>query len=397
MRSKRVNLIMTVLLFILCIPISASAAENIQLDGSFNDWSNQLSVTDGSNDGPDGTDFKTLSWGTNQNEQALYFMIERYSPKNASTPMVCRLFFDINNNGSYEDQVDKFAEIHYDPASQVNNVTVKLFSSSGKLLSIHQGQWGEDASMGGKRLEFSLTNKELEIFPPQSIRFYLSGIGGASDRLPGRGDIKWEPFPGHGVDKMWIGAAIIVWLAVTAFFFRHRIWLFYFIFGAVGFTFFLLVAVRGSAFELVLEHVTGLLLQSIFKWFNIFSLAYDNAPGTLLVLNRMDNTWTTIGLDIESSGFLELSIFLGLVLFYPSYTPKMKLKYSLLGIAFNYLSNLVRLITIISIIQIGGRDSVYFAYSVLGRLVYFVLSIAIYWTVFTKPTLKRIREQVENA
>lgn len=394
---KLVILTMTVLLFVLCIPTTVQAVETIHLDGLFYNWSDQLSLTDGPNDGPDGADFKSLSWGTNQNEQAIYFMIERYPPKNPTMPMVCRLFLDINNNGSYEDKIDKFIEIYYDPLSQEDNVTIKLFSSSGKLLSEHQRHWGEDASAGGRKLEFSLTNKELEIFPPQPIRFYLSGIDGASDRLPGRGDIEWESFPGHWINIIWVGVAIIMWFACTVFFFKHRIWLFYFICGAVGFTFLLIVAVRGSPVEFLFEHLTGLLLQDTLKSFSIFSLIYDNAPGTLLVLNRLDHTWTTIALNIETSGILEMSIFLGLVLFYPSFTLTIKLKYSLLGSFLNYFSNFLSMITVILIIQIGGRDSLYFAYSVLGRFVYFVLSIAIYWSVFTKLSLKRIREQVENA
>ncbi|KUO78638.1 MAG: hypothetical protein APF81_26960 [Desulfosporosinus sp. BRH_c37] len=381
-------------LFNLCAPASAWAASVIQVDGSFADWNDQISLSDGFGDGPDGGDFKTLAWGTNLNEQELYFMIERFTPKSGLTPMVYRLFFDMNNNGSYEDKIDKFAELQYNPSSsEGDKVSLKIFSSSGKLLYEKNGVCGD----GGLKFEFALTVDELQIIPPQPIRFYLSGIGGAGDRLPGRGDVMWVPFPGKGGNKIWIVAGIIVWLVITAFFLKHRIWLFYFIWGAVGFSILLIMTLRGSPVEFFMEHLSGLILQSILRLLNIITLVYNDSPGTLLVLSRVDNTWTTMGVDIETSGLLEMCIFLGLIFFYPGYTTKMRTGYSLLGVILIYFINIVRMLTVIFIVQLGGRDYLFFAHSVLGRLVYFVLTIALYWAFFTKPTLKMIWEQVQNA
>ncbi|MHB8126305.1 MAG: exosortase family protein XrtG [Desulfitobacteriaceae bacterium] len=207
----------------------------------------------------------------------------------------------------------------------------------------------------------------------------------------------WVPFPSKGGNKIWIVAGVIVWLVIIVFLKKHRIWLFYFIWGAVGFTVLLIMTIKDSPMEYFMEHQSGLILQFILRLLNIVSLVYNDAPGTLLVLSRIDNTWTTMGVDIETSGLLEMCIFLGLIFFYPGYSTKMRIGYSWLGVILVYLINLVRMLTVISIVQVGGRDYLFFAHSVLGRLVYFVLTIALYWVVFTKPTLKIIWEQVENA
>ena len=198
----------------------------------------------------------------------------------------------------------------------------------------------------------------------------------------------------------WHSTLIVVglslWLAVTAFFMRHRIWLLYFIWGAVGFTIILLMILRGSPVEHFMEQQSGIVLQYVLSVLHIVTLDDRGAAGTLTALNKLTNTWTTMGIDIETSGILEMCIFVGMMIFYPGYTVAMRTKYSLIGIMLIYIINITRMATVISVIQLGGGDFLSFGPLVMGRLVYFILTIALYWAFFTKPTLKIIWARVRN-
>lgn len=198
-------------------------------------------------------------------------------------------------------------------------------------------------------------------------------------------------------DTALILAASLFWLAGAIILRRHRIWIFYYVWGAVGFTFLLILLLRGSFVEYQVERLTGMVLHQILSYLGIQTFIFDKAPGTILVLIEVENSWTTIDIDIESSGLLECCIYLGLVLFYPPYSRARKALFSLAGVAAIYSINLLRLIVIITVIDWGGRDMIFIAHTLLGRLVFFVLIIALYWHIFTRPSLIKAREKVENA
>lgn len=385
------------IVFIVLIPFEARAAQSFKLDGNFVEWQGRAHLGDGQGDGREHDDFKALSWGTNENEQKLYFMVERYAPANAASGLTCRLYFDINSNGSYEDAIDKFAEVVYNPDQEDGgSVTVQLYSVSGSSLGTYRGNWGEGRKDGGRRFEFALPMAELDIYPAQPVRFYLSGAGINADRLPNREDNMWAPFPVAVRSRLGIAAGFFIWSIFLVFFRCHRVWVFYYIWGAVGFTFILILLLRGSFVEYHLEHQAGIILHSLLNVFDIKTYVFDKAPGTLLVLIEIDNTWSTVDVDIESSGLLEMCIFLGLLLFYPAYSPIKKIMFSLAGIASIYAINLMRLIVVITFVHWGGRNMIFIAHTLIGRLVFFILIVALYWHVFTMPSLKKARENVEN-
>ncbi|MEA1960532.1 MAG: hypothetical protein U9N81_04460 [Bacillota bacterium] len=88
-------------------------------------------------------DYKTLSWATNENDEKLYFMVERYVPQTDIQSMVCRLYFDINENGSYGDLIDKYAQLTYQPRMEGwGDVEVDLYTMTGERKGKYAGRWG---------------------------------------------------------------------------------------------------------------------------------------------------------------------------------------------------------------------------------------------------------------
>lgn len=187
-------------------------------------------------------------------------------------------------------------------------------------------------------------------------------------------------------------AVLITWLAILFFFKYNRIWVFYFIWGAVGSTILLILVLRGTPVEYAMEQMTGLILHELLNLFNIRSYIFDNAPGTVLVLLEIENSWSTIDIDIECSGLLETCVFLGLLIFYPSFASGRRFFFLISGMIGIYMINLVRLIIIVLIMSNFGRDSIFIAHTLFGRMIFFGLLILIYWFIFTRTSLMVIKE-----
>jgi exosortase family protein XrtG len=113
---------------------------------------------------------------------------------------------------------------------------------------------------------------------------------------------------------------------------------------------------------------------------------------TLLVPDQ--SGWVGMTIGAESSTLIELSVFLGVLLFYPGLGKKERLIYGLVGVIGTYLLNLLRLLLIIVLVSTWGRDVFPLAHSVIGRVVYFIGVVALYWYLLTKPSLRIIQRRI---
>ncbi len=186
-----------------------------------------------------------------------------------------------------------------------------------------------------------------------------------------------------------------LWVFIAYYLYRHRIWIFYYIWTAVGLTILAILLLRSSAVEYAVEQWTGLILHYVLGWVGIHTCVFDKAPGTVLVLLALENSWTCIDIDIECSGLLESCVLLGLLWFFPAMNWSQKIFYTASGLLGLFAVNLIRLFTIVAVINIQGRDSMYIAHTLIGRLVFFLLVIIVYWYIFTRPSLKKVRRMAD--
>ncbi|BDZ31885.1 hypothetical protein MH1LPH_23510 [Lactiplantibacillus brownii] len=96
-----------------------------------------------------------------------------------------------------------------------------------------------------------------------------------------------------------------------------------------------------------------------------------------------------MSIDYECSGIIETCAFIALVAFFPMYERKEKVFYGLFGLVYIYLINVLRLVVVIVIVHFGGGETFFIAHSIIGRLVFYVLVIALYYNVFTYSQLAR--------
>jgi exosortase family protein XrtG len=106
--------------------------------------------------------------------------------------------------------------------------------------------------------------------------------------------------------------------------------------------------------------------------------------------------WSSLRFSIECSTLIELCTFVGLMLYYPRLSLRKRWTYLAVGGVGTYLLNLLRVLIIVSMIVVWGKPVVPIAHAVVGRLVYFVGVVALYWFLLTRPTLALVHRSIET-
>lgn len=99
----------------------------------------------------------------------------------------------------------------------------------------------------------------------------------------------------------------------------------------------------------------------------------------------------TLQINFECSGIIELMVFVALLAFFEVYSPGERLAVGILGCAYIMLANVLRIIVVCEILHFGGPNYYYLAHSLAGRLVFYGLSVLLYFYVFTKPHILRMK------
>lgn len=131
-----------------------------------------------------------------------------------------------------------------------------------------------------------------------------------------------------------------------------------------------------TSFVGIFGNITGL-FKTLYSMSAIF--VYTDIGGLLLQI------------DVECSGIIEIMAFISLILFFDVYNIYEKIIYSLIGIFYIIMANAIRIITISSIVYCFGYDSYHIAHSYIGRILFYLLSISMYFYVFTKPQINSMK------
>jgi hypothetical protein len=216
MFKRKLPLIVMMAVLSLATPTLVAAA-TLVVDGQFNDWAGQPNVTDPQGDGPNpNSDMTALYWGTNPNENYIYWMAQR-APMSSGNPKVYFfVFVDANNNGVYTDAADRMVQVMYDPQQNSSNVVVTVFDGTGQQISQISGDWGESVQEGGTRCEWRVSFADLGIDAHQTISMYAGASPNSDssniDRVPDSGSITWTPIP--ILDYPWL--IVIIAVAIGA-------------------------------------------------------------------------------------------------------------------------------------------------------------------------------------
>jgi exosortase family protein XrtG len=182
----------------------------------------------------------------------------------------------------------------------------------------------------------------------------------------------------------------ILWAAATAMLWRTRRWLIFYITGAFGF---ILLVVYGAS------------MLGLDKMLESFEASQVSAMGALIGVRLSvlggsglaipgHTGWAVFDIGVECSAILEMSAIIGLVVFYPAFSPRRRAAAAAFGLVATYVINLFRVLLIVALINAFGTSWVFPAHAVFGRMFFFAGTVALYWYLVTRPTIGVVRDQL---
>lgn len=179
----------------------------------------------------------------------------------------------------------------------------------------------------------------------------------------------------------------ILWVYLLSVLSRSELHFFKFLIGAVGFFFFgmyFLTPIFLKPVANAVAAVAGILgdITGYFKAFYEYSLIFVSRSSSFI----------SFYIDYECSGIIEILAFSSLLWFFPLYDISEKIALTLLGMAWIFFANVLRIFVICILIYYFGNNVFYFAHTVFGRILFYVLSVVMYFYVFTKAHV--IRQKV---
>lgn len=179
---------------------------------------------------------------------------------------------------------------------------------------------------------------------------------------------------------------LVAWIYLLSVMDRAKLNFWHFIVGSLGLFLFLMVMIRPVMTEPLSKAVAAMagLFGSITRTFTPFFrygiVFVESASGSI-----------TLQIDFECSGIIEIMAYLSLLVFFRVYTKHERVFLSVLGVAFIMIANALRVIVICEAIHFFGPSVYHTAHTIIGRIVFYVLSIILYFFVFTKPHIVRMK------
>lgn len=183
-----------------------------------------------------------------------------------------------------------------------------------------------------------------------------------------------------------LALVVVAWLFVLRTLDRARLSFWHFIVGSVGLFVIMMVFLRPVATEPLARVVTALsglvgkltgTFEAYFKYSVIFVPTQDSS--------------ITLQIDMECSGIIESMAFVSLLAFFRVYSPYERVGVGAAGLAVLVLANVARIVTICEIVHFFGVGAYSVAHTYIGRILFYVITVALYFYVFTKPQVKSMR------
>lgn len=181
-----------------------------------------------------------------------------------------------------------------------------------------------------------------------------------------------------------IVVCLIIWVYFLSVLKRGKLDFWFFITGSVGifvFMLLLLEPVLTRPITNAVAVVSGLLgnLSGFYK-------AYVQY-GVLFINNKKESI--SLYIDYECSGIIEMLAFSSMLWFFNVYHLYEKIIVNIVGVLWIFTANVLRIFIICILVYFWGNDIFYFAHTIFGRLVFYGLSVALYFHVFTRPQIIR--------
>jgi exosortase family protein XrtG len=172
---------------------------------------------------------------------------------------------------------------------------------------------------------------------------------------------------------------------------RMRFGLIGYVWGAFGLAALFILASQIGQWNLPLGSLEANIVVALANALGMHLAFLD--PASLIVPDPTG--WSIMRIGVECSTLIEAAVFGGLMMFYPRFPPGERLVRLTAGLGATFLINLARLSVIVGMVTTMGKPAVPWAHAVVGRLVFFIGVVTVYWRMMTLPTLRMVRRDLE--
>lgn len=179
---------------------------------------------------------------------------------------------------------------------------------------------------------------------------------------------------------------IVLWVYLLNVLKRAELHFWRFIAGSFGLFIFLMILARPVLTQPLAKAVAaisgliGSLTNTFSAYFKYGILFIESAAGAI-----------TMQVDFECSGIIEIMAFISLLAFFTVYTVNERIAVGVIGTMYIILANVLRVTIICLIIHFFGPSAYYISHTIIGRLVFYTFSVLLYFYVFTKPQIIRMK------
>ena len=181
-------------------------------------------------------------------------------------------------------------------------------------------------------------------------------------------------------------AIIIIWLYILSVTKRAKLHAWSFMWGSLGLFVIMMMTVQPlltmplarcvSALAGVVGSITGA-FTAYFKY------------GIIFVHTGMSSI--TLLIDFECSGIIEIMAFISLLAFFNVYNISEKIIVGIGGFCYIMVCNALRIVLICLSVHFFGMGAYYVVHTFIGRIFFYVLSVLLYFYVFTKPQIIKMK------
>lgn len=174
----------------------------------------------------------------------------------------------------------------------------------------------------------------------------------------------------------------LVWIYLLSVFTRGKLYFYQFIWGSVGLFVFMMMWIQPVA----IRSLTNLVCSAAGVAGRMTGF-YESYSEYSMLFVQHGSEAISLCIDYECSGIIEMMAYVSMLAFFRVYDWMQRIILSVLGCMMIFFANIIRLFVIGTTIYYFGNDAYYIAHTIVGRIIFYALSVILYYYIFTKSQI----------
>lgn len=174
----------------------------------------------------------------------------------------------------------------------------------------------------------------------------------------------------------------LVWIYLLSVFTRGKLYFYQFIWGSVGLFVFMMMWIQPVA----IRPLTNLVCSAAGVAGRMTGF-YESYSEYSMLFVQHGSEAISLCIDYECSGIIEMMAYVSMLVFFRVYDWMQRIILSVLGCMMIFFANIIRLFVICTTIYYFGNDAYYIAHTIVGRIIFYALSVILYYYIFTKSQI----------